>query len=140
MISRTIKRWIIGTIAAVVGFALLSTAYDVAHGFKECPTKLQLFNPLDQPITYKLSWFDHNIPEYKGQPIIRCGGGLDAFERYVIRDEFRLCPGKHSIEWSVKIPTEEGIAYKTWVEYFLVKIDDRVILVTPGTVLRQKGM
>ena len=126
----------IGIVAAVL-FGI-NAAYNKAHGADDhwnTGIELQLFNPYDKVIVYDVRWLDHDIEKYKGQWVIRCGGELAPFERYVV-DNFSLGLGRHYVLFTGEdLQTEFRAKTRDLLE-FTVKANDKTILLTPQGIIR----
>ena len=58
---------------------------------------LVLSNPTDQTVIYNVEWLDHDIKEYQGYWIPRCGGELKSGATYSLPGF--LSVGRHRITW-----------------------------------------
>lgn len=96
--------------------------------WKKCNTELILANTHDFVLIYNIKWLDHDLEDYKGYYIRRCGGEIQPYAMNNTADnsEFRLCPGRHVIIWHKR--DKSGVYY----QYdFIVTKDMKQIVLTP---------
>ena len=96
MTKREKANWIAGIAIAIL--MLLGLIANKGMSWGGCD--LVLSNPTDQTVVYNVEWLDHDIKEYQGYWVIRCGGELKSGETYRLPDFLGI--GRHRITWSGK--------------------------------------
>ena len=117
MTRREKANWIAGiAIAILMLLGLMNNigGYIASGAWEGCD--LVLSNPTDQTVAYNVEWLDHDIEEYRGYWIARCGGELKSGDTYRLSDFLGI--GRHRILWSGE---------QTIMQNFTVGADSTVI-------------
>jgi len=87
----------------LVGVALVLSCLvgmaGAASDWKKCNTELIMSNPTDSKMVYHVLWIDHDLKDYKGRPIPRCGGEILPGMVDSMSKDFKLCIGRHAALW-----------------------------------------
>ena len=109
--------WIAGIVIAILMMLALMNSvggYIASGAWSGCD--LVLSNPTDQTVVYNVEWLDHDIKEFQGRWIIRCGGELKSDMTYKLPDFLGM--GRHRVTWSGE---------QTIMQNFTVDTDSTII-------------
>lgn len=135
-----LKRFLPFVVGFVIGTILVLGTWDAwgwASDWRKCDTRLMITNPLKHKIIYHIFWWDHNIEEFKGKPVVRCGGEIPAEDARDMGEDFRLCPGRHTALFYI---LSNGLGHRTVpikpYNFVINEKDDGIILSPSGEAAR----
>lgn len=102
MTKKEMRNWIAGL--AIAGLMLLGLIVPKSCHADE-GVALTICNETDRVVSYVVLWKDHDIEEYKGQWVPRCGGELQPGDVYDVGDDsFKLGSGLHYVLFHIFEP------------------------------------
>jgi len=116
--------------AMMVVLALASVV--PAKDWKTCKTSVIIANTTNTKCVYHVYWLDHDVKEYQGRPIPRCGGEIKAYSMEPLTEPFHLCPGRHIALWWKT--DEDGTLQKYKAYKFVIDGTERVVALTPEEI------
>lgn len=118
------KRFLLGILLVVCSVVFMGTS-----DWKKCDTELIMANTQNAVVNYHVKWFDHDVKAYRGLYIRRCGGELQPYKMVKFGSDFRLCPGRHIVDWYKRNPNGRYTLYTRYE--FIVTKDMTQVVLTP---------